>query len=108
MCLQAISILRCAVAVGEGFSRPGLISEGPPLSLFDLLLANRSGSMNLMFPLSVGPLTWFICLLGCRSFHFCSSYSPPSFFGCFGLFMVGRASSSKIRNIEVRRIWSKL
>jgi hypothetical protein len=38
MCLQAVSILRCAVAVGEGFSRPSLISEGPPLSLFDLLL----------------------------------------------------------------------
>jgi hypothetical protein len=43
MCVQTVSILRCAVAVGEGFSRLGLVSGGPPLSLFDMLLATTGG-----------------------------------------------------------------
>jgi hypothetical protein len=33
-----IFVLRCAVAVGEGSFRLGLLSEGPPISLFDMLL----------------------------------------------------------------------
>jgi len=54
MALQAFSILRRAVAVGEGFSRLGVLSGGlslslfdmlgPPLSLFDMLLVTRGGS----------------------------------------------------------------
>jgi hypothetical protein len=46
MCVHAVSILRCAVAVGEGFSRLSILSRGPggpPLSLFDMLLATGGG-----------------------------------------------------------------
>jgi len=35
--------LKCVVAIGEGFSRLGLLSGAPPLSLFDMLLATRRG-----------------------------------------------------------------
>ncbi len=51
---QAISILRRAVVVGEGSPRLGVLSEGLPLSLiemlgpflslFDMLLVTRGGS----------------------------------------------------------------
>jgi hypothetical protein len=41
---DVVSILRQAVVVGEGFSRLDLLSEGPPLSLFDMLLATGWGS----------------------------------------------------------------
>jgi len=34
--VQAISILRHAIALGEGSSGLGVLSGGPPLSLFDL------------------------------------------------------------------------
>ncbi len=61
-----------------------------------------------MFPLLVWPLRWFICLLLDVGPSILFLIFPLFFFGCFGLFMVGRVSSSKIRNIEVRRIWSKL
>jgi hypothetical protein len=36
---HAVSILKCFVAIGEGFSRLGILSGGPCLSLFDMLLA---------------------------------------------------------------------
>jgi len=41
--MQAISILRGAVVVREGSSKLGLLSGGPPLSLFDMLLVTRGG-----------------------------------------------------------------
>jgi hypothetical protein len=41
--MQAISILRRVVAVSEGSSMLGLLSGGPPLSLFDMLLLTRGG-----------------------------------------------------------------
>jgi hypothetical protein len=37
--MQAISILRQAIAISEGSSMLGLLSRSPPLSLFDMLLA---------------------------------------------------------------------
>jgi hypothetical protein len=43
-CAYAVSILRCAVAIGEGSSRLGLLSGDPLLSLFDMLLARGGGS----------------------------------------------------------------
>ncbi len=49
-------ILKHAIAVGEGFSKLGILSKGPPLSLFDMLIA-RKGVQKLDFPLVV-------CLLG--------------------------------------------
>jgi hypothetical protein len=42
-CAQVVSILKCAVVVGEGSSRLGLFSRGPPLSLFDMFLATGRG-----------------------------------------------------------------
>jgi hypothetical protein len=42
-------------------------------------------------PLVIRPLRWFFCLLGCGSFIF---YLVFPFFGCFGLFMIGRVSLS--------------
>ncbi len=41
--VQVISILRHVVALGEGSSRLSLLSEGPPLPLFDMLLARERG-----------------------------------------------------------------
>jgi hypothetical protein len=41
---QADSILRRAIAVGEAPSKLGILSKGPPLSLFDMLLATRGNS----------------------------------------------------------------
>jgi hypothetical protein len=38
-----VSILRWVVAIGEGFSRLSVLSRSPPLSLFDMLLANGEG-----------------------------------------------------------------
>ncbi len=38
-CRREVSILRHAVAVGEGLSRLGLLAGGPTLSSFDMLLA---------------------------------------------------------------------
>jgi hypothetical protein len=42
--MQAIFILRWAVVVSEGSSMLGLLSGGPPLSLFDMLLTTEGGS----------------------------------------------------------------
>jgi len=44
--------------LGEGLSRLGLLSGGPPLSLFDMFLVAWRGFENLMFPL------WFTLLCG--------------------------------------------
>ncbi len=40
---KAISILKCAIAIGEGYSKLGVLSGGPPLSLFDMLLVIEGG-----------------------------------------------------------------
>jgi hypothetical protein len=42
---QVIFILRLEVAIGESFSKLGILSGGPPLSLFDMLLAMK-GSLR--------------------------------------------------------------
>ncbi len=42
-CTQVVSILKRAVVVGEGSSRLGRFSRGPPLSLFDMFLATGRG-----------------------------------------------------------------
>ncbi len=42
-CAHVISILKCVVAIGEGSSRLSILSGGPSLSLFDMLLATRGG-----------------------------------------------------------------
>jgi hypothetical protein len=41
--VQVVSILRLAVAVGEGSIRLSILSRGPPLSLFDMLLVRGGG-----------------------------------------------------------------
>jgi hypothetical protein len=41
---QLIFILRRAVAIGESFSKLGVLSRGPSLSLFDMLLAMKESS----------------------------------------------------------------
>jgi hypothetical protein len=42
VCAQTISILKCAVvAVGEGSSKLVVLSGGPTLSLFDMLLVTE-------------------------------------------------------------------
>jgi hypothetical protein len=38
-----VFILKCVVAVGEGFYRLFVLLGGPPLSLFDMLLAMGRG-----------------------------------------------------------------
>ncbi len=47
--MQVVFILKCVLAIGS--SRLGVLLGGPPLSLFDMLLATRRGFENLMFPL---------------------------------------------------------
>ncbi len=42
--VQAISILKHDVAISEGSSRLCILSRGPPLSLFNMLLTIRRGS----------------------------------------------------------------
>ncbi len=37
MTLHVVFILKCVVMVGEGSSRLGVLSKGPPVSLFDML-----------------------------------------------------------------------
>jgi hypothetical protein len=65
-----MSILRCVVAIDEGSSKLGVFLEGPPLSLFDVLLMTR-GVQELHVPFVVHPLLkWFICLLGRGSFRY--------------------------------------
>ncbi len=41
--MQTISILRQALVIGEGSYRLGILSKGPPLFLFDMLLVIGSG-----------------------------------------------------------------
>ncbi len=55
---QAVSILRLAVEVSEGSSRLVILSGGPSLSLFDMLVSTGRGFRNLMFPL------WFALVVG--------------------------------------------
>jgi hypothetical protein len=43
-CAHVVSILRRAIAIGEGFSRLGVLSRGPPLSLFDMFITIGGGS----------------------------------------------------------------
>jgi len=40
---HVVFILRCAIAIGEGFSKLDILSGGPPLFLFDMLLMARRG-----------------------------------------------------------------
>jgi hypothetical protein len=40
---KAISILKCAIAIDEGYSKLGVLSGGPPLSLFNMLLVIKGG-----------------------------------------------------------------
>jgi hypothetical protein len=42
-CVQVISILRCAVVIGESASRLNVLSGGCPLSLFDMLVVMTRG-----------------------------------------------------------------
>jgi hypothetical protein len=65
-CTLVIFVLRCAVAVGEGSFRLGILSGGPLISLFDMLLKTR-GDLGTYVPLVVRPLRWFFCR---GSFHF--------------------------------------
>jgi hypothetical protein len=41
---HAVFILKCVIVVGEGFFRLGVLSRGPPLSLFDMFLTIGGGS----------------------------------------------------------------
>jgi hypothetical protein len=43
-CAHVVSILRHVIAIGEGFSTLGVLSKGPPLSLFDMLIMIGGGS----------------------------------------------------------------
>jgi hypothetical protein len=42
-CVQAVSILRHVIVIGEGASRLSILSEGRPLSLFDMLVVTTRG-----------------------------------------------------------------
>jgi len=67
--VQAIFILRHDVVVNEGSSRLRVLSRGPSLSLFNILLMIR-GIWELDVPIVVHPLGWFFCLPGHGSIHF--------------------------------------
>ncbi len=40
---HVVFILRCAIAIGEGFSKVGILLGCPPLFLFDMLLMTGRG-----------------------------------------------------------------
>jgi hypothetical protein len=42
-CVHAVSILKCVVTTGEGTSRLGIFSRGPPLSSHDMFFVIRRG-----------------------------------------------------------------
>ncbi len=63
------------IAVGEGSSRLGVLSGGPPFSLFDIF-SRQKGVRELDVPFVVHLLKWFFCLLGSGSFHFVPCIAP--------------------------------
>ncbi len=73
--VQAISILRHDVVVSEGSFRLCVLSRGPPLSLFNILVTIR-GVWELDVPIVVHPLGWFFCRLGHGSIHFVPCIPP--------------------------------
>jgi hypothetical protein len=88
-----IFILRHDIVIGEGSSRLGVFSRGLPLSLLDIF-SQHERVRELDVPFVVCPLRWFFNLLGHGSFHFVPVLEDVfPFFGCFGLFMIGRVSS---------------
>jgi hypothetical protein len=101
-----ISILKHAIVViGESFSRLSVLSGGPPISLFDMLLATKRGFVEHDVPFVVYLLRWFLLFCKTCVLPFCSLYCiPPSFFGSFGLFIIGKVSSSfRRRNRNKKR-----
>ncbi len=60
----------------EGSSRLGVLSGGPPFSLFVMLLKQPKGVWELDVPFVVCPLRWFFRLLGHESFHFVPCIPP--------------------------------
>jgi hypothetical protein len=42
-CAQVIFIFKRVIAIGESFSKLGILSGGPPISLFDMILAMEEG-----------------------------------------------------------------
>ncbi len=80
--------LRRAIVVGEGFFKLGIVLKGPPLLLFVTFFTTRGGLKTWH---SIPLLRWFFSSCWTWVFPFFSLYSP--FFGCFGLFMIGKVSS---------------
>ncbi len=85
-CVQMVSILRDAVAVSEGSFRLSVLSGHLPFHyLICFSKQEEVGELDVPLvwevdvPLVVRLLRWFICLLGCGSFHL---------FLCFPLFGV--------------------
>jgi hypothetical protein len=72
---HAVSILKHDIVIGDSFYKLGVLLGGPSLSLFDMLLAIGKGS-RLNVPLVVCPFKWFVCLLGCESFHLVPCIPP--------------------------------
>jgi len=87
--------LRHAVAVvGEGSFRLGVLSGGPPLSLFDMLLETaRGGGGSATRCSPCGSPYWVVLLSSWMWGPSILFLLFPLFFGCFGLLMIGRVSS---------------
>jgi hypothetical protein len=73
--VKVISILRCAIAIGEGSSRLGVLLTCSPLFLFDMFFMIGL-VQELDVPFMVCTLEWFFCLLGRMSFHFVPCIPP--------------------------------
>ncbi len=87
------SILRHVIVVGESSFTLCILARGPPLSLFDMLLAKRGREFkNLMFPGGLPSLGASFVFLDGGSFPFIPCIPPSFFFGCFDLFMIGKVS----------------
>ncbi len=90
------------MSIGEafGFSKLGILSEGPPLFLFDMLLTTRKGSGtrcsllgdSFVF-LDVGPSILFLVF---------------PLFRCFGLYLIGRVSSFGTQPIDGQNLMSQI
>jgi hypothetical protein len=86
---QMVSILKCDVTIGEGSFRLGVLSWGPPLSLFDMLLVPGKG-LGTWCALCGSPSQVVFFCSWTWVLPFYSLYSP--LFGCFDLFMIRRVS----------------